>query len=89
MYPPALEILLVYPVIPDQGIAHQKYLASVTWVGQCLLVPGHGGVEYKLSLQIGLRSESPPMQNGSILQHQGCLESHHIELGLNVGWESF
>jgi hypothetical protein len=61
------KILLVDPVITDQGISHHQNLSFVRWICESLLIASHIGVENQLSENCILGTESLTLYNGAVL----------------------
>ena len=65
-----LVVLAVDTIVANEGIGHDHALPRVGWVGQDLLVPGHGGVKHHLTDPVGGAADAGAGKYASVGQDQ-------------------
>jgi hypothetical protein len=77
LYPAGFEVFSVDSVVADEGVGHHQDLGFIRWVGQGLLVAGHGGVEDDFAIRLSCGSESDAFHYRPVLHDKHCVVFVH------------
>ena len=67
MWAAALHILLVDAVVANLRVGHRDNLTAITWIGQNLLITGHGSVEDDFAIHLTGGTERCACKYSSVL----------------------